>query len=200
MIPLAVTWVWPDTLITIGVILVAAALAHLIVVNLINLVTRRMQALAERPRTSLARKAADALSTASRSDSGRGLARFTAVAHLLRSVWTIFLVVMVVLMVMSTLGLPLSPILASAGIGGVMLAFGAQSLIKDYLSGIALIVEDQYGPGDQIVVGDVRGTVVEITLRITKIRDTDNLIWYVRNGEILKVGNITQGETADSAP
>ena len=187
------TWVWPESLIVIGTILAIAAVAHLIVVTLIKRVTARMRRMASQPEGTLAHKAASALGSASGASSGRGIAHVAALAHLLRSVWTIVLVVVVVLTIMSVLEVPISPILASAGIGGVMLAFGAQSLIKDYLSGVTMILEDQYGVGDQIKVGDVTGTVEDITLRITKLRDPNGMIWYIRNGEILRVGNISQG-------
>jgi len=190
---LQLTWEWPDTLITIGMILVISVIAHIIVVTLIKKSTARMRRMESAPKGTLAHKAASALSNASGAKPGRTIVHITALAHLLRSVWTILLVSVVVLMIMSTLGVPLSPVLASAGIGGVMLAFGAQSLVKDYLSGITMILEDQYGVGDQIKVGDVTGTVEDITLRITKLRDTNGMIWYLRNGEILRVGNISQG-------
>jgi len=181
MISILVTWVWPDTLIIVLATILIAALVHLIVVTLIKRMTSRVN------------KVASAITTAAGAKPTRTVARMTALAQLLKSVWTIVLVVVVALTLMSTLGVPLSPILASAGIGGLLLAFGAQSLIKDYLSGIIMIIEDQYGVGDQINVGEVSGTVENITLRITKIRDVGGTIWYVRNGEIQRVGNISQG-------
>jgi small conductance mechanosensitive channel len=119
----------------------------------------------------LARTAAVAIADVPGSKPGRAVVHVTALARLLRSIWTILLVIIVVLIIMSTLGVPLTPLLTSAGIGGVVLTFGAQSLIKDYLSGISLIIEDQYGVGDQITVDDITGTVEDITLRITKLRD-----------------------------
>src|SRR5699024_6423332 len=73
---------------------------------------------------------------------------------------------------------------------GVALGFGAQSLVKDFLSGVFMLLEDQYGIGDTIDLGDgVFGDVEEITLRITTVRDMDGALWYIRNGEILKVAN-----------
>ena len=190
---LELTQDWPDTLIRIALILVIAVVAHIIVITLIKKTTARMRKMASQPEGTLAHKAASAIGSASGVKPSRTVVHITALAHLLRSVWTIVLVVVVLLMVMSTLDVPLSPLLASAGIGGVVLAFGAQSLIKDYLSGITMILEDQYGVGDQIKVGDVTGTVEDITLRITKLRDPNGMIWYIRNGEILRVGNISQG-------
>lgn len=87
----------------------------------------------------------------------------------------------------------MAPLLASAGVGGIALGFGAQALVKDFLSGIFMIAEDQYGVGDHVRIGEVTGTVEEVTLRITKVRDASGMAWYVRNGEVLTVGNVSQG-------
>ena len=193
MTALELTWHWPETLIMIIATVVIAILLHLVVVWLIKRFTRRVSKMAAQPKGTLAHNVATAIGSASGAKPGRTVVHMTALAHLLRSVWTIVLVIVVILMILSTLGIPLSPILASAGIGGIVLAFGAQSLIKDYLSGISMIIEDQYGVGDRIDVGEIAGTVEAITLRITKILDTSGTIWYVRNGEILRVGNISQG-------
>ena len=73
------------------------------------------------------------------------------------------------------------------------LGFGAQSLVKDFLSGVFMIFEDQYGVGDVIDTGEAIGTVEEVTLRITRLRDANGVTWYVRNGEIIRVGNRSQG-------
>ena len=76
---------------------------------------------------------------------------------------------------------------------GVALGFGAQSLVKDFLSGVFMILEDQYGVGDVIDTGEAIGTVEEVTLRITRLRDANGVTWYVRNGEIIRIGNQSQG-------
>jgi small conductance mechanosensitive channel len=186
------TWEWPQTPVTVLGILGVAVLAHVIVTWLIRRTAKRMRTVAAQPEGTLAHRAASALGTAAGAKPGRKLVHMTALVHLLRSVWT-FVLFIVVLLLMQVLGVSYTPILASAGIGGVVLAFGAQSLIKDYLSGIAMILEDQFGVGDLINVGDVTGTVESITLRITKLRDPSGLIWYIRNGEILRVGNVSQG-------
>ncbi len=85
------------------------------------------------------------------------------------------------------------PIVASAGVGGVALGFGAQSLVKDYLSGIFMLTEDQFGVGDLVQIGALTGTVQEVTLRVTRLRDASGTVWYVRNGEVLTLGNVSQG-------
>ena len=97
-------------------------------------------------------------------------------------------------MILDVLGLPIGPLLASAGIVGVALGFGAQTLVKDFLSGIFLILEDQYGVGDLVDTGmGTVGTVEAVGLRVTRLRDGSGVVWYVRNGEILQVGNHSQG-------
>ena len=98
-------------------------------------------------------------------------------------------------MILPLLGINVGPLLASAGVIGVALGFGAQTLVKDYLSGIFLIIEDQYGVGDLVDVGPVIGTVEEVALRFTRLRDQTGVVWYVRNGEILRVANRSQGWT-----
>jgi len=85
--------------------------------------------------------------------------------------------------------LNLGPLLAGVSIVGVALGFGAQSLVKDFLSGFFILVEDQYAVGDTITITDTTGTVEEITLRVTRIRASDGTVWFVPNGEIRKVGN-----------
>jgi moderate conductance mechanosensitive channel len=93
----------------------------------------------------------------------------------------------------SQVGINLAPMLATAGVGGVALGFGAQSLVKDFLSGIFMIFEDQYGVGDVIDTGEATGTVEEVSLRVTRLRDGTGVVWYIRNGEIVRIGNKSQG-------
>ena len=95
-------------------------------------------------------------------------------------------------MVLSELGLNVAPILASAGVLGLAIGFGAQNLVKDYLSGVMMMIEDQYGVGDAVDLGEAIGTVENVGLRVTRVRDVDGTVWYVRNGEILRVGNQSQ--------
>ena len=94
-----------------------------------------------------------------------------------------------VLLVLDELGLNLAPLLAGAGIAGVAIGFGAQSLVRDFLSGFFILLEDQYGVGDVVTLGDATGTVEDITLRVSRLRATDGTVWFVPNGEIRKVGN-----------
>ena len=89
-------------------------------------------------------------------------------------------------------GINLGPLIAGAGIVGVAVGFGAQSIVKDFLSGMFMLVEDQYGVGDSVDVGLASGTVERMTLRTTILRDTNGSVWYIPNGEIARVGNRSQ--------
>src|SRR6478672_12344086 len=119
--------------------------------------------------------------------------RMATMGAILRSVSTIVIFTVALLTVMQEIGMPLAPLLTSAGVGGVAIAFGAQSLVKDFITGIFMIAEDQYGVGDIVDTGEVIGEVEDVTLRITRVRDFNGVIWYVRNGEIIRVGNRSQG-------
>jgi moderate conductance mechanosensitive channel len=124
--------------------------------------------------------------------STRRVQRAKTMGDLLKSIITGVLVAMFGTMVLSELGVNIAPIIASAGIIGLALGFGAQSLVKDFLSGIFMIVEDQYGVGDVVDVGEATGTIEAVSLRVTRLRDLNGTVWYVPNGEILRVGNMSQ--------
>jgi small conductance mechanosensitive channel len=102
-------------------------------------------------------------------------------------IWTVAF-----MLVLSAFNVNLAPILASAGIAGIAIGFGAQNLVQDYLAGIFILLEDQYGVGDVVDVGDASGSVVDMGLRVTTLRSIDGTLWYVRNGQILRVGNSSQ--------
>jgi small-conductance mechanosensitive channel len=95
-------------------------------------------------------------------------------------------------MILGEFGFNLGPVIASAGVIGVALGLGAQTLVRDVLSGIFMLIEDQYGVGDDVKVQDVEGKVERVGLRITQVRDSNGILWYIRNGEILVVGNKSQ--------
>ena len=101
--------------------------------------------------------------------------------------------IVVVLSVLTEANLRLTPLLTSAGIGGIIVALGAQSLIRDFIAGIFLVLEEQYGVGDVIDTGQVRGVVQEIGSRVTRLQSADGEIWYIRNGDISTLGNQSQG-------
>jgi len=121
--------------------------------------------------------------------------RAAAIGSLLSSIITITVWGVAIIVILEALNVDIAPLLASAGVIGVILGFGAQTLIKDYLAGIFIILEDQFGVGDIVDVGPVVGTVEEVSLRYTRLRDMSGVVWYVRNGEILRVANRSQGWT-----
>ena len=96
------------------------------------------------------------------------------------------------LMILAEWGFNLAPLIASAGIAGVALGFGAQSLVADFLSGVFMLLEDQYGVGDIIDLDGASGTVEDVQLRVTRLRSVDGVVWWVRNGEVKRVGNKSQ--------
>jgi len=119
--------------------------------------------------------------------------RSEAIGSVLRNVASFVIIGTALLMVLSDLGINLAPLLASAGVAGVALGFGARNLVTDLLAGIFMLLEDQYGVGDRVDAGEASGTVLEIGLRVTQLRGDDGEIWYIRNGEIKRVGNLSQG-------
>ena len=119
--------------------------------------------------------------------------RAETVGSLLRSVASLVISVLALMLVLGEVGFELGPFIAGAGIVGVALGFGAQNLVKDFLSGIFMILEDQYGVGDVVDLGSATGTVESVGLRVTRVRDGNGTLWYARNGEILRVGNHSQG-------
>jgi small conductance mechanosensitive channel len=119
--------------------------------------------------------------------------RAEAIGSVLRSFVTAVVFTMAVLLVMGELGFNLGPLLASAGIVGVALGFGAQSLVKDLIAGLFMLIEDQYGVGDTVDLGEATGVVETVGLRVTTVRDGRGVLWYIRNGEVVRVGNKSQG-------
>ena len=124
--------------------------------------------------------------------------RATALGSVLGNAASVLIFGIAAITIAGDLGLNLAPVLASAGVLGIAIGFGAQSLVRDFLSGIFMLLEDQYGVGDVIEVGDgtspgATGTVEAITLRVTRLRDINGVVWHVRNGTINRIGNESQG-------
>ncbi|GGS42287.1 MULTISPECIES: mechanosensitive ion channel family protein [Actinokineospora] len=125
--------------------------------------------------------------------SERRAQRAKTIGSVLKSIVTAVVFGLAFMLVLGELGVNLAPIIASAGIVGVALGFGAQNLVRDFLSGIFMLLEDQYGVGDIVDLGEATGTIEGVGLRVTTLRDLNGTVWYVRNGEILRVGNFSQG-------
>ena len=165
-------------LVLIGLVLLALAIRWLLF-KLVNRVVRRAAHSTLPDRMNVATTA-------------RRAQRAETIGSLLQSIITGLLVAVFATMMLSELGVDIAPIIASAGILGIALGFGAQSLVKDYLSGVFMILEDQFGVGDIVDLGEATGTVEAVTLRVTRLRDINGTVWYVPNGEILRVGNQSQ--------
>jgi small-conductance mechanosensitive channel len=125
--------------------------------------------------------------------SARREQRARTMASILKSLTTATIGAIAGLTILDELGIPTGPLLASAGIVGVAVGFGAQSLVRDVISGVLMLIEDQYGVGDVVDLGDASGVVEAVGLRVTRVRDVDGTVWYIRNGQILRVGNRSQG-------
>lgn len=168
--------------------LVARWLAHRAIRRLVRGTSRAPTVL--RP---LKERAPTVLTEATGLLSERRRQRAETIGSLLRNVASIVIFTVGTLLVLSELKFDLAPLLASAGIAGVALGFGAQYLVRDVISGLFMIVEDQYGVGDTVDLGEATGTVEAVGLRVTTVRDVRGVVWYVRNGEVIRVGNKSQG-------
>lgn len=193
MLPAEITWNWPETPIVITATVVLGLVLRWMLVRAIRAGVDSSIKRANDKAKSWSSRAERVLGAVAGVNEARHAARTRTLGSVLRSVTSVVIAGVVVLTVMRVLNIPVEPILTTAGIGGVALGFGAQSLVKDYLSGILMILEDQYGVGDLIDTGEVVGTVEDVGLRVTQLRDAGGQVWYVRNGEILRVGNQSQG-------
>lgn len=174
------------------IIVVAATVVRWLLVRAVSRLVRRTvnSNLSDRI---VENRATRVLASATGALSERRRQRTETLGSVTRSLITFVVFGVAFLMVLSEFHVNLAPLLASAGVAGVALGFGAQSLVKDFLSGVFMLLEDQYGVGDLIDTGEAVGTVEQVTLRITKLRDPSGVAWYVRNGEITRIGNKSQG-------
>ena len=124
-----------------------------------------------------------------RASSPRAQQRADTISDVLAGLLKASILVIASFMALSELGVNLAPLIAGAGIAGIAVGFGAQSLVKDFISGMFILVEDQYGVGDQVDLNGASGTVEDVSLRVTRVRALDGTVWFVPNGEIRKVGN-----------
>src|SRR3984957_12873564 len=123
----------------------------------------------------------------------RRLQRATALGSVLGNAASVTIFAIALFIILGDLGLNLAPVLASAGVLGIAIGFGAQNLVQDFLAGIFMLLEDQYGVGDVVDIGSVAGTVEAVSLRITRLRDINGVVWHIRNGTIKRAGNETHG-------
>lgn len=139
------------------------------------------------------RRAPGALLESATVTSLRAEQRISALTSILRSVTGFVVLLFACFMVLSEVGVDVAPLLAGAGVVGVALGFGSQSLVKDFLSGMFILAEDQFGVGDVVDLdGQVTGAVEAVSLRTTRLRAADGTVWHVPNGAIIRVGNKSQ--------
>ena len=181
-----------DVLLLIALIMAGALIVRNVVHRLITRVTVRASVgvLPERLRGKAVLTSTEA-ATAIMTERRR--ARAETMGSVLRSLASVVILGTAALMVFAKLGIAITPLLTSIGIIGVAVGFGAQELVKDFIAGMFMLLEDQYGVGDVIDTGVAVGTVEAVTLRITRVRDADGKVWYVRNGTITRIGNESQG-------
>lgn len=166
---------------------IANALARRTIRNLVDRLVRERST--SRPLgTTIDRAKAEIL----RERAERARQRTVTMGAVLRSIASFTIFVLAMLLCLGELGIDLAPLLAGAGIAGIAVGFGAQSLVRDFLAGVFIVMEDQYGVGDTVDLGDAKGTVEKVTLRTTTVRDLEGTVWVVPNGEIKRVANKSQ--------
>ena len=119
--------------------------------------------------------------------------RVETLARVFHYAATIVICLVAGMAVLDALGISIAPLLATAGVAGLAIGFGAQSLVKDYFTGLFLLIEDQIRQGDVVEVAGKAGVVEEVTLRYVRLRDGDGFVHFVPNGEIKLVTNRTRG-------
>ncbi|MDO9486593.1 MAG: mechanosensitive ion channel family protein [Actinomycetota bacterium] len=187
-------WPWHIPL-KLLIIVISAIVAQLIITRAIRKVVKSMVSHSRAPRPSDLRSLDSTSELTAVVMTQRTEQRAQAIGALLRSISIVTIWTVAVMTMLTTVGINLAPLLASAGVLGVILGFGAQQLVADYLAGVSMIFEDQLGVGDVVNVGTVTGTVEDVALRCTRIRDFDGTVWYIRNGQMAFVANQSKGWT-----
>jgi small conductance mechanosensitive channel len=177
------------TPVRIVLLIIAAFVLQRIFRRLINRSVRRA---IDRPfssRNQLTQKVIDATTISAE----RRKQRLSALGSLAQSIATFVIFAIVILMILAELGYNITTIVAGTTVIAVTIGFGLQSVVKDLISGIFMLVEDQLGVGDYVDMDMASGVVEAIGLRVTELRGQDGTVWYVRNGEVLRIGNFSQG-------
>jgi small conductance mechanosensitive channel len=156
-----------------------------------RMISRSVRRAVDRPltRNQVAQKLIDATTVSAE----RRKQRIEALGSLAGSAVTFVIFLVALLMIMAEMGFNITTILAGTSVVAVTLAFGLQSIVKDFVSGVFMLVEDQLGVGDYVDMEKATGIVEGVGLRVTELRDKDGTVWYIRNGEIIRVGNYSQG-------
>lgn len=206
MIPAEIKFEWPQTPIEIVIILAIVVVARWALRKAVKALVMTAEATPTKAIKRLGAKATKTMKGSSdptevfmhvdEKEEARRTARMKTLGSILNSVVTVTVVIIGTFWLLRAVNIDITPVLASAGIGGLAIGFGAQSLIKDVISGTFLILEDQLGVGDTVTINDITGTVISMQLRVTQIQDMSGQMWYIRNGEITTLGNMTQGWTS----
>jgi small conductance mechanosensitive channel len=173
-------------------ILLVLVLAWVVARVLGKIVTRTARKLRTQQRTSTSSDATTNPAVLDDLARRRYAQRVDTLSAVLRNVVTVMVWVVAALVILSDLGVDLAPLLASAGVATVVIGFGAQQVVRDYLAGLSMLLEDQYGVGDVIDMGEASGTVEWVSLRVTRLRDVEGVVWWVPNGQVTRVGNKSQ--------
>jgi len=181
-----------DRPIRVVVILALAWLINRMARRSIAALSERIRAQPSHPRLRRLRSDGPGGTALDQAEALRAPARAEAVEGVLKGLITVAVWVIAALLILSEFSINLAPLIAGAGIFGIALGFGAQSIVADFLSGTFMLVEDQFGIGDVIEVNDVTGEVENISLRTTKLRDIKGTVWHIPNSEIKRVGNHSQ--------
>jgi small-conductance mechanosensitive channel len=175
--------------IRIVLLIIAAFVLRRILHRMIN---RSVRTAVDRPLTSrnqMAQKLIDATTVSAE----RRKQRIESLGSLASSAVSFVIFLVAILMILAEMGFNITTLVAGTSVVAVTLAFGMQSIVKDLVSGVFMLVEDQLGVGDYVDMEKASGVVEAIGLRVTELRDKDGTMWYVRNGEIVRVGNYSQG-------
>jgi small-conductance mechanosensitive channel len=178
------------TLINIAITILLAMLVRWILLKISNRVIRNVVDGVDKKARKLERKAEKTGKQVAMSP--RAKQRAQTMGSVLNNSITWTIVIITLIIVLQELGVSVVAIAASAGVATAVIGFGAQNVIKDILNGLFLVFEDQFGVGDEVDLGLAVGTVEEVGVRVTKVRDNDGVLWFVRNGEIVRVGNLSQ--------
>lgn len=188
----AAEWFVAKPVVILAIVLVAWVINKIARV----LVTRAVRkALAERSgseRLARVRSRAPSLLQSPRQENLRRHSRTQTLVSVFRGLTTAVIAFVAFVAILDVVNIALGPLVAGAGIAGVALGFGAQSLVRDFLTGTFIIIEDQYGVGDFVDLGEAIGEVEKVTLRVTQVRDLNGVLWHVPNGEILRAANNSQ--------
>ncbi len=182
-----------DIPLQLALIALGAAVASWLVRRALGKALRRLGSGTTEERVDTVRRGVPAALRATEETSLRGEQRIEALTGVMRSLATFVIWVIGAFMMLGAVGINLAPLLAGAGVIGVALGFGSQSLVRDFLSGFFILIEDQYGVGDIVdMEGRAQGVVEAVSLRTTRLRSVDGVVWHVPNGEIRVIGNMSQ--------